>query len=179
MCWRNITISAQKKTRVNKEITAQDIRVIADNGDQIGVMSRSEALQAAKDAGLDLVEVSPNAKPPVAIITDSGKYQYQQKKKGQAKVKKTSVLKKIQFRPVTEQDAVTFKVRNIVRFLKHGNKVKVSVRFRGREMAHQDLGYELLQQVIKEADDNGLVEQAPKLEGREINMVLAPKKVAA
>lgn len=141
-------------------------------------MSLAHALQAASEGGLDLVEISPNANPPVCRIMDYGKYQFQQtKQKAQAKKKQRQIQsKEIKFRPAIEEGDYQVKLRNLLRFLRHGDKVKVSLRFRGREMAHKDLGLELLQRVAKDVVEFGDVEQMPKLEGRQLVMVVVAKR---
>jgi translation initiation factor IF-3 len=154
------------------------VRVIDHEGGQAGVMSRSEAIVLAEARGLDLVEVSPNAEPPVCRIMDFGKYLFEQKKKshqGKTKQRQTHI-KEVKFRPGTEIGDYNVKMRNLIRFLTAGDKTKVTLRFRGREMAHQELGIELLQRVEKDLAEFGAVEQFPKMEGRQLVMVLSPKK---
>ncbi|MBB71359.1 MAG: translation initiation factor IF-3 [Legionellales bacterium] len=168
----------KKKPRVNREIRVSEVRVIDAEGEQVGVMPTSDALKRAEDAGLDLVEVSPNAKPPVCTIVDYGKYQYQQKKRA-AEAKKKQVVtkvKEVKFRPVTEEGDYQVKLRNLIRFLEHGDKVKVTIRFRGREMSHQELGRDLLARVREDAAEYGTVEQMPQVEGRQMVMVIGPKR---
>ncbi len=132
----------------------------------------------ADDAGLNLVEVSPNAEPPVCRIMDYGKFQYEQKKKANAAKKKQVVIKvkEIKFRPGTEEGDYQVKLRNLTRFLEHGDRVKVTVRFRGREMTHQELGMQLMKRLEQDIEAIGTVEQFPKLEGRQMVMIIAPKK---
>ena len=141
-------------------------------------MSKEEAIQSASDIGLDLVEVSPNADPPVCRIMDYGKYLFEQSKKTQSarKKQKQSHVKEVKFRPGTDEGDYQVKLRNLVRFLTHGDKAKVTLRFRGREMAHQDLGAKLLQRVREDLAEIGTVEQHPQMEGRQMVMVIAPKK---
>lgn len=143
----------------------------------VGVVGRSEALRMAEEASLDLVEVSPNAEPPVCKITDYGKYKYDlQKKKNEAKKKqKTITVKEVQVRPMIAGNDLNIKCRDIKRFLEDGDKVKISMRFRGREMSHQEIGMELVTRIKNDFEDLAKVELAPKLEGRQIIMVLAPK----
>lgn len=156
------------------------MRVVDDEGAQLGVMSLYAALTAAQEAGLDLVEVSPNVDPPVCRIMDFGKYLFEQKKKAQAAKKKQtqSSLKEVKFRPGTEEGDYQVKLRNLVRFLEDGDKAKVTLRFRGREMLHQELGRKLLERVKIDLDEISQVEQFPKLEGRQMVMVLSPKRKA-
>jgi translation initiation factor IF-3 len=171
-------IAASKRVRRNDEIDASTVRVIGDDGDQIGVLPISEALEVASGAGMDLVEVSPNAEPPVCRIMDYGKYVFEQNKKAQtAKRKQKQVhVKEVKFRPNTDEGDYQVKLRNLIRFLTNGDKTKVTLRFRGREMAHQDLGAKLLARVRDDLEEIGSVEQMPQMEGRQMVMVLAPKK---
>lgn len=154
-----------------------EVRVIDENGEQLGVMSVEEAMQAAVDAGLDLVEVSPTASPPVCKILDYGKFKYeQQKKKNEAKKKqKTIELKEIKFRPNIDQHDYDVKMRSMHKFIDEGDKVKVTLRFRGRELAHQELGLEVLNRVRDDMAEKAKVEQNPNMEGRQMVMVLAPR----
>ena len=174
----DINISATKRVRRNEEIDAPRVRVIGADGEQAGVMSLGSALEMASDLGLDLVEVSPNAEPPVCRILDFGKFLFEQNKKAQsAKRKQKQVhVKEVKFRPGTEEGDYQVKLRNLVRFLENGDKAKVTLRFRGREMAHQELGLKLLNRVKDDLEELGVVEQMPQLEGRQMVMVLAPKK---
>ncbi len=150
------------------------MRLIGANGEAIGIVSATEALASAEEAGLDLVEISPNAEPPVCRIMDYNKFQYQQDK---AKKKQRQMhLKEIRLRPSTEEDAYQVKLRNLTRFLTDGDKVKVSIRFRGREAAHPELGMQILERMQIDLTNCGTVEQAPKMEGRQIVMVVNPKK---
>jgi translation initiation factor IF-3 len=152
--------------------------VIDDEGEQKGVMSLSEALELASEATLDLVEVSPNAEPPVCRIMDFGKYIFEQKKKSQsAKGKqKQAQVKEVKFRPGTDEGDYQVKLRNLKRFLENGDKAKVTLRFRGREMAHRELGRKLLDRVRQDLEELATVEQHPLMEGRQMIMVLGPKK---
>jgi len=152
--------------------------VIGSDGEQIGVMLVRDALVRAKEETLDLVEVSPNAEPPVCRIMDFGKFQFEQKKKQTAsKTKqKQTQIKEVKFRPGTEEGDYQVKMRNLVRFLTQGDKAKITLRFRGREMAHQELGVKLLKRVEQDLDELATVEQFPKLEGRQLIMVMAPRK---
>ena len=167
-----------KQQRINKEITAGNIRLIGEGGEQLGIVSVTEAHQIAEEKQLDLVEISPYAKPPVCRLMDYGKFLYSVAKKKQESKKKQKqiIVKEVKFRPGTDVGDYDIKVRNLVRFLDAGNKVKVTLRFRGREMAHQELGMKMLKRVEADLDELGVVEQMPKMEGRQMVMVLAPKK---
>lgn len=168
-----------KKLRVNEKITSKEVRVINREGTQIGIFSLSEALKIAGEEGYDLVEVSPNASPPVCRIMDYGRFKYQQSKKfHQAKkkhVQSITHIKEIKIRPQTEEHDFQFKMRHIKRFLSHGDKAKISLIFRGREITHPEFGKELLDRIVEEIQDIGVVEQPAKLEGRNMTMLLAPK----
>jgi translation initiation factor IF-3 len=174
----DLSIAAEREDRRNEEITAPRIRVIADDGSQVGVLTRMEALAKAEAAGLDLVEISPNAEPPVCKIMDYGKYLYQKDKALQAARKKQKQIqvKEVKFRPTTEEADYQTKLRNLTRFLDEGDKIKVTVRYRGREMQHQELGLKLLERVRDELDPLAVVEQMPRLEMRQMVMVMSPKK---
>jgi translation initiation factor IF-3 len=152
--------------------------LIGADGEQVGVVPTSEALETAAEAELDLVEVSPNAEPPVCRIMDYGKFKFEQSKKLQAarKKQKQIQLKEVKFRPGTDEGDYQVKLRNLIRFLSEGDKAKITLRFRGREMAHQELGLKLLQRVEADLEEFGLVEQRPRMEGRQMVMVLGPKK---
>ncbi|RMF97134.1 MAG: translation initiation factor IF-3 [Gammaproteobacteria bacterium] len=171
-------MAAKKRVRRNDEIDAREVRVIGADGEQVGVMSLDAALDLAADAGLDLVEVSPNADPPVCRVMDYGKFQFQQNKKAHESKRKTKQIqiKEVKFRPGTEEGDYQVKLRNLVRFLTQGDKAKITLRFRGREMAHQELGVKLLKRVESDLSELAVVEQYPKLEGRQLVMVMAPKK---
>lgn len=166
------------KAPINENITAPEVRLIGADGQQVGIVSISEALQAAEDAKLDLVEISPDAVPPVCKVMDYGKHLFEKKKQiALAKKNQKQIqVKEIKFRPGTEEGDYQVKLRNLIRFLNDGDKAKVSLRFRGREMVHQELGMELLKRVEQDLADYGTVEQFPKMEGRQLAMVLAPKK---
>lgn len=144
----------------------------------VGVVSNAEAQQAALDAGLDLVEIVPNADPPVCRIMDYGKFRFEESKKAQAARKKQKQIqvKEVKFRPGTEEGDYQVKMRNLRRFLEDGDKAKITIRFRGREMAHRERGGELLERIEKELDDLAVVEQRPKMEGRQMIMVMSPRK---
>jgi translation initiation factor IF-3 len=154
------------------------VRVIAADGSQAGIMTRFEALQLALNSELDLVEVSPMAEPPVVRIMDFGKFLFEQKKKTQSaqKKQKQQQVKEVKFRPGTEEGDYQVKLRNLIRFLTEGDKAKVTLRFRGREMAHQEIGRRLLDRLSTDLAATASVEQNPLMEGRQMVMVLAPKK---
>lgn len=156
------------------------MRLIDKDGENRGEVSIKEALAEAQEANLDLVEIVPNAEPPVCRIMDFGKFRFEESKKAQANRKKQKQiqLKEVKFRPGTEEADYQIKMRNLRKFLEQGNKGKVTIRFRGREMAHRELGAELLTRVEADLEDIGVVEQRPKMEGRQMIMVLAPKKKA-
>ena len=159
------------------------MRVIGADGSQLGVMETRKAIELATSQGLDLAEVSPNSVPPVCKILDYGKFKYQLKKKAKVAKKNQTVtqLKEVQFRPQTDKHDIDFKVKHIMRFLEEGNKVKVSVRFRGREAAHADLGYALVKSIIEMVGQHGVAEANPKMEGKILHMVFGPgpKAIAA
>ena len=162
--------------RINDRIRAPEIRLIGAEGENVGVVSPDRALRMAEDAGLDLVEISPNAAPPVCKIMDYGKYKYeQQKRESEARKKqKTIEVKEVKFRPNTDTHDYDVKMRNVFKFLENGDKVKVTLRFRGREMAHQNLGRELLERVAEDTKEIGRVENFPKMEGRQMIMLIGP-----
>ncbi|TVZ61164.1 translation initiation factor IF-3 [Azospirillum brasilense] len=162
---------------MNREITARSIRLVGADGEMVGVVSLRDALLAAEDAGLDLVEIAPQAEPPVCKILDYGKYKYEAQKKAAEARKKQKIIevKEIKLRPNIDDNDYDVKMRSARRFLEEGDKVKVTMRFRGREMAHQDLGMNVLVRVRDELDELAKVEQMPKLEGRQMVMVLAPR----
>ena len=164
--------------RRNDEIEAKEIRVIGSDGEQVGVLSREAALQLASESAMDLVEISPTAVPPVCRIMDFGKFLFETNKKAHAAKRKQKQIqvKEIKFRPGTDKGDYEIKMRNLVRFLEAGDKAKVTLRFRGREMAHQEIGVQLLQKVRQDLEAIGIVEQFPRLEGRQMVMVIAPKK---
>ena len=163
--------------RYNDTIISDQVRVIDDRGENLGVLNTSEAIERARDVGLDLVEVSPNANPPVAKFLDVGKFKYEAQKKANAarKSQKTQDVKEIKMRPNIDSHDYDVKMRNVNKFIDNGDKVKVTLRFRGREMSHQQLGMELLQRVQEDMKETAKVEAYPKLEGRQMLMVLSPK----
>jgi len=173
-----ISAPTSKRIRRNHEITAPQLRVIGADGEQVGVMSRFEALELAASQDLDLIEVSPMADPPVCRIIDFGKFQFEQNKKAAAAKKKQKQIqiKEVKFRPGTDEGDYQIKLRNLVRFFEEGDKAKVTLRFRGREMAHTDLGRQLLQRLQQDLAAHAVVEQNPLMEGRQMVMMLAPKK---
>ncbi|UCB51357.1 MAG: translation initiation factor IF-3 [Deltaproteobacteria bacterium] len=163
--------------RVNRQIHAKTVRLIALDGSQLGIVTIQEALDAASEHGLDLVEVSPNSDPPVCRVMDYGKFKYQASKREQGARKKGKAfqVKEIKLRPHTEEHDLGFKIRNLRRFLDKKNRVKVTVIFRGREIAYKDVGKELLERVAEEVMDQGTVEQPPREEGRNLSMFIVPK----
>lgn len=165
--------------RVNREIRATEIRLIDDEGKMVGVMAPQQALSMAQDRGLDLIEIAPNAKPPTCRIMDYGKWKYENKKKQTAARKNQTIIsiKEIQVRPRTEQHDLETKLKHARRFLLDGDKVKVNLRFMGREMAHQDLGVDLLNKFTTSLQDIAIIEQEPKREGRQMFVLMAPDAV--
>lgn len=154
------------------------VRVIGDDGEMVGVLSRDDALRMAEDSGLDLVEIQPNADPPVCRIMDFGKFRFEQQKKTQAAKKKQKIveIKELKFRPVTDVGDFQVKMRNLRRFIEEGDKVKVNIRFKGREMAHTELGLAMAAKIEADLGDEVTIEQRPRLEGRQMIMMIAPKK---
>ena len=171
-------IAAPKRNRVNKEITAPDVRLIDAEGNQVGVVRLMDAQVRAGEEGLDLVEIVPAAEPPVCRLMDYGKFRFDQKKKqAEAKKKQKQVqVKEVKFRPGTDEGDYQVKLRNLTRFLNEGDKAKVTMRFRGREHAHRELGLDVLRRVEKDLSELSIVEQQPLMEGRQMVMVLGPKK---
>ncbi len=166
-----------KGIRVNDRIRIKEVRVISPDGTQLGIMPIEQALQTAYSQNLDLVEVAPEARPPVCRIMDYGKYRYEQSKKAREARKKQTIieLKEIKLRPKTEEHDFKFKARHAERFLKEGNKAKITMMFRGREMIRMDRGKALLDRFVETLKDVAVVEQAPKIEGRNMTLILAPK----
>ncbi len=156
------------------------MRLVADNGDQLGIQKVADALRMAEEQNVDLVEIAPLANPPVCKLMDYGKFRYREQKKAhEAKLKQKQIqVKEIKFRPGTDEGDYKIKLGKLVAFLEEGDKAKVTLRFRGREMAHKEFGERLLDRVRKDLDEVGVVEQFPRLEGRQMVMVLAPKKKA-
>lgn len=163
--------------RINDQIRVPQVRLIGADGDNVGVVSIHEALSAAEQAGLDLVELSPNADPPVCKILDFGKYKYEQQKKANAarKNQKTQDVKEIKMRPGIDVHDYDVKMKKVHEFIDEGDKVKITIRFRGREMAHQELGMQVLKRVSDDMEETAKIEARPKMEGRQMIMVVAPK----
>lgn len=163
--------------RINEAIRAKELRVIGTSGEQLGIMSRGDALSAAEEAGVDLVEISPNADPPVAKIVDWGKFQYQKMKEQQKnrRSNKASELKQMRFGLKIGANDLEIKLRKIRSFLADGHKVKILIFFRGREMAHRELGYELIDRVVRELEEDAVLEQKPVMAGRNLSIVIRSK----
>ncbi len=175
--WEGLPIQlSRKEVRVNAAIRAPQVRVIGSDGVQLGIMGVKDALALASSQGLDLVEVAPQARPPVCKIIDYGKFKYEQKKKAQSARRRQAVasVKEVKFRPKTDRHDFEVKVANARRFLESGHKVKATVMFRGREMAHRQIGHDRLKQFAEALQDVGTVVQAPRMEGRTMTMFLAP-----
>ncbi|MSM38225.1 MAG: translation initiation factor IF-3 [Geobacter sp.] len=170
---------AKPTVNVNQAIRAREVRVIGPESEQIGILSLSEALALAAERELDLVEVSPTAVPPVCRIMDFGKFKYQQSKKLQeAKKKQVHVqLKEVKLRPKTDDHDLQFKVKHVKRFLEEGNKAKITMVFRGREITHTNIGQSILDRIAEELQDVAIIEVRPKMEGRSLFMIVAPKKI--
>ncbi|MCL2162400.1 MAG: translation initiation factor IF-3 [Betaproteobacteria bacterium] len=171
-------MAQEKKQRVNEEISAPEVRLVGEDGEPIGILSLRAALEAAEEAGLDLVEIAPMAQPPVCKVMDFGKFRYQEQKKAhEARLKQKQVqVKEIKLRPGTDENDYQIKLRNLRRFLEDGDKCKVTLRFRGREMAHQEFGLRQLERIKADLEDIAQIEQMPKMEGRLMVMVVAPAR---
>jgi translation initiation factor IF-3 len=171
-------IALERSQRINREITAPEVRLVGVEGEQVGVVPIAEALRLAEAAEVDLVEIAPMAKPPVCRIMDFGKFRYREQKRAhEAKLKQKQIqVKEVKFRPGTDEGDYKIKLRNLIKFLEEGDKTKVTLRFRGREMAHQEFGVRLLQRVRSDLELHGVVEQFPRLEGRQMVMMLSPLK---
>jgi translation initiation factor IF-3 len=171
-------IAAPKRNRVNEEITVPQVRLIGADGDQVGIVDFETAMERATGEGLDLVEIVPNADPPVCRLMDFGRFLFDQKKKKneQRKKQRQIQVKEVKFRPGTDIGDYQVKLRNLTRFLNEGDKAKVTMRFRGREHAHRELGLDLLRRVEADLAEISVVEQQPQMEGRQMVMVLGPKK---
>ena len=171
-------IALERSQRINGEITAPQLRLVAENGDQLGIVAVADALKMAEEQNVDLVEIAPLAVPPVCKLMDYGKFRYREQKKAhEAKLKQKQIqVKEIKFRPGTDEGDYKIKVGKLIQFLEEGDKAKVTLRFRGREMAHQEFGVRLLERVRKDLEAHAIIEQFPRLEGRQMVMVLAPKK---
>ena len=165
-----------KGPRSNNRITSPEIQVIASSGENLGILNLSDAIHRAKDEGLDLIEIAPNAKPPVCKIMDMGKYKYDaQKKANKAKKKQKKIeIKEIKLRPVTEIHDYTFKIKNAQKFLSKGDKVKFTIKFKGRELQHSNLGDELMQKIKTDMEKLGKVELQPKFDGKQMIMIIQP-----
>ena len=174
----DLLIADNKQNRLNDDITAPEVRLIAQNGEQKGIMTLHEAKKYAEEAKLDLVELVPDARPPVCRLMDYGKFKFQQKKKlhDQRKKQRQVHIKEIKFRPGTEDGDYQVKLKKLVKFIEVGDRCKVTVRFRGREMAHKELGTELLKRVEEDMKEIAIVDQYPQSEGRQMTMLLVPKK---
>ncbi|MAC73690.1 MAG: translation initiation factor IF-3 [Rhodobacteraceae bacterium] len=172
----NAPPSRETGPRVNDRIRCPEVRLIGAEGENVGVVSPERAIELAENAGLDLVEISPNAEPPVCKIMDFGKYKYEQQKRESEARKKQKIIeiKEIKFRPGTDTHDYDVKMRNVFKFLENGDKVKITLRFRGREMAHLNLGRELLERVAGDVQEMGKVENIPKMEGRQMTMMIGP-----
>ncbi|MDR3388760.1 MAG: translation initiation factor IF-3 [Rudaea sp.] len=171
-------MATEKTNRKNAEIRVPQVRVIDAEGEQAGVLTRDEALAMAQDAGMDLVEIQPNADPPVCRIMDFGKFKFEQQKKAHAAKRKTKQveIKELKFRPSTEDGDYNVKMRNLRRFLEEGDKVKIVVRFKGREMAHTELGEAMVKRIQADIVEDAVIESFPRFEGRQMVMMIAPKK---
>ena len=172
------TIALDKQQRINADITSPEIRLVGEDGEQLGIVSLADARARAETAELDLVEIAPTAKPPVCRIMDYGKFKYREaKKQHEAKLKLKQIqVKEVKFRPGTDEGDYQIKLRNLIRFLGEGDKAKITLRFRGREMAHQEFGVRLLERIRNDLEPHSVVESWPRLEGRQMVMLLAPKK---
>jgi len=177
--WRSTHIARDQRT--NRRIRAREVRVVGPAGEQLGVLTIEAALEKANEAGMDLVEVNPMAKPPVCKIMDYGRFKYEEKKRASEAKKKQVVvhLKEVKLRPKTEEHDYEFKVRNVKRFLEEGNKARITIMFRGREITHKEIGQQILDDVVKDVKDVGVVEQVPRMEGRQMFMILAPNAKVA
>ena len=171
-------IALERSQRINGEINAPQVRLVGEQGEQLGIVAVADALRMAEEQNVDLVEIAPLAVPPVCKLMDYGKFRYREQKKAhEAKLKQKQIqVKEIKFRPGTDDGDYKIKLGKLIQFLEEGDKAKVTLRFRGREMAHQEFGVRLLERVKADLQAVGLVEQFPKLEGRQMVMVLAPKK---
>lgn len=174
----DISTPQDKQNRKNNEIRVPRVRVIGSDGEMIGVLSRDEALRMAEDEGLDLVEIQPNSDPPVCRIMDFGKFKFEAQKKAAAAKKKQKIveIKEVKFRPVTDEGDYAIKLRKMREFLEEGDKVKVNIRFRGREMSHMELGREMANRIETDLGEDIVIESRPRLEGRQMVMMIAPKK---
>ncbi|HUG57002.1 MAG TPA: translation initiation factor IF-3 [Candidimonas sp.] len=176
-----LDIATEKPHRINGEIRVPEVRLIGVDGEQLGVVKTADALLLSEQNEVDLVEIAPNAEPPVCRLMDYGKFKYQEQKRQQEARSKQKIIqvKEVKFRPGTDEGDYQVKLRNLRRFIEEGDKAKVTLRFRGREMAHQELGMRVLERVRDDLTELCVVEAMPKLEGRQMVMVLAPRKKAA
>ena len=167
-----------KAQRLNAQITSPEVRLVGEEGEQLGIVSIADAMRLAEEKEIDLVEIAPLAVPPVCKLMDFGKFKYREQKKAhEAKLKQKQIqVKEVKFRPGTDEGDYKIKLRNLIRFLEEGDKTKVTLRFRGREMAHQEFGVRLLERVKADLEPHGIVENFPRMEGRQMVMVLGPKK---
>jgi len=173
-----VTIAQDRSHRINGEINAPEVRLVGIEGEALGVVKLPDAFRMAEEAQVDLVEIAPTAVPPVCRLMDYGKFKYQEQKKAhEARLKQKQIqVKEVKFRPQTDENDYKTKMRNLMRFLEEGDKAKITLRFRGREMAHQEFGYKLLERLRDDLVALSVVESMPRLEGRQMVMVLAPKK---
>ncbi|MDT3680744.1 MAG: translation initiation factor IF-3 [Burkholderiaceae bacterium] len=171
-------MATERPHRINGEINVPELRLVGIDNEPIGIVSLRDALRMAEDAEVDLVEIAPQARPPVARLMDYGKFKYQeQKRQHEARAKQKIIqVKEVKFRPGTDEGDYQVKLRNLRRFLEEGDKAKITLRFRGREMAHQEFGVRLLERVRNDVEDLAQVEQMPRLEGRQMIMVISPKR---
>lgn len=176
--WGVKAIAQEKEPRINGEITAREIRLVGDEGEQLGIVTLGQAMAMAEEREVDLVEIAPTAQPPVCRLMDYGKFKYREsKKRHEAKLKQKQIqVKEVKLRPGTDENDYQVKLKNLIRFLTEGDKAKVTLRFRGREMAHQEIGLAQLKRIEADLAELAVVEQFPKLEGRQMIMMLAPKK---
>jgi translation initiation factor IF-3 len=173
-----LNIATERTQRINIEINVPEVRLIGAAGEQVGIVPIAQAMKMAEEAEVDLVEIAPLAKPPVCKLMDYGKFKYREAKKAhEAKLKQKQIhVKEVKFRPGTDEGDYKIKLRNLIKFLDEGDKTKVTLRYRGREMAHQEFGVRLIERVKQDLESHAIVEQYPKMEGRQLIMVLAPKK---
>ena len=171
-------IATDRSIRINGEITAPEVRLVGAENEALGIVRIADALRMAEEADVDLVEIAPQAEPPVCKIMDYGKFKYQEQKRAHdARLKQKVIqVKEVKFRPGTDENDYQVKLRNLTRFLEEGDKVKITLRFRGREMAHQEFGVRMLERLRTDLDAEAQVEQMPKMEGRQMVMVMSPKK---
>ncbi|WP_091873395.1 translation initiation factor IF-3 [Massilia yuzhufengensis] len=173
-----MNIATDKQNRINGEITHPEMRLNGVDNEPLGIVSLADAFRMAEELNVDLVEIAPTAVPPVCRLMDYGKFKYsEQKKAHEAKLKQKIIqVKEVKFRPGTDEGDYSIKLRNLIKFLEEGDKTKITLRFRGREMAHQDIGMRMLERLRGDLEEVGQVEQFPKLEGRQMIMIVAPKK---